>query len=84
MRNLTLGAVVWLLMGAAVGAGTPDPQLMAPIQKFIDSFNKGDMAAAAATHAATADLAIIDEVSPPSVAWGRGIPGLGRRSGQRR
>jgi hypothetical protein len=30
----------------------------------IDSFNKGDSAAAAATHAATADLAIIDEVPP--------------------
>jgi hypothetical protein len=37
---------------------------MAPIQKFIDSFNKGDAAAAAASHAATADLAIIDEVPP--------------------
>lgn len=64
MRNLTLGAVVWLATGAAAGAATPDAQLMAPIQKFIDSFNKGDMAAAAATHAATADLAIIDEVPP--------------------
>ncbi len=37
---------------------------MAPIQKFVDSFNKGDMAAAAATHAAAADLGIIDEVPP--------------------
>lgn len=37
---------------------------MAPIQKFIDSFNKGDMAAAAATHAAGADLTITDEVPP--------------------
>jgi hypothetical protein len=51
-------------MGAAASAATPDPQLMAPIQKFIDSFNKGDTAAAAATHATAADLAIIDEVSP--------------------
>jgi hypothetical protein len=64
MRNLTLGVVVCLLMGAAVGAQTPDAQVIAPIQKFIDSFNKGDMAAAAATHAAEADLVIIDEVSP--------------------
>ena len=37
---------------------------MAPIQKFIDSFNKGDTAGAMATHAAGADLAIIDEVPP--------------------
>ena len=64
MRYLTLGAVAWCVMGAAASAATPDPQLMAPIQKFIDSFNKGDTAAAAATHAAAADLAIIDEVSP--------------------
>ena len=37
---------------------------MATINKFIDSYNKGDVAAAAATHAAAADLAIIDEVAP--------------------
>ena len=64
MRDLTVGIVVCLLMGAAAGAQTPDAQLIAPIQKFIDSFNKGDMAGAAATHAAEADLAIMDEVSP--------------------
>ena len=64
MRHLMPGAVVWLVLGAATSAGTPDPELMAPIQRFVDSFNKGDTAAAAATHAATADLAIIDEVSP--------------------
>jgi hypothetical protein len=64
MRNLTVGIIVYLLMGAAAGAQTPDAQVMAPIQKFIDSFNKGDVAGAAATHAAEADLVIIDEVSP--------------------
>ena len=64
MRYLTLGAVAWCVMGAAASAATPDAQLMAPIQKFTDAFNKGDTAAAAATHAAAADLAIIDEVSP--------------------
>ena len=45
-------------------AATPDPQLIAPIQKFMDAFNKGDAAGAASTHAATADLVIIDEVPP--------------------
>jgi hypothetical protein len=64
MRHLTFGVVVCLLMGAAAAAQTPDAQLIAPIQKFIDSFNKGDMAGAAATHAAEADLAIMDEVPP--------------------
>jgi len=64
MRVVTFGTVMWLLMGVAAGAQTPDAQLIAPIQKFIDSFNKGDSAGAAATHAAEADLAIIDEVPP--------------------
>jgi hypothetical protein len=64
MRYPTLGALVWCVIAAAAGHAAPDAQLMAPIQKFVDSFNKGDMAAAAATHAAGPDLAIIDEVSP--------------------
>jgi ketosteroid isomerase-like protein len=64
MRSLAFGMIVCLLTGAAAGAQTPDPQLIAPIQKFIDSFNKGDSAGAASTHAAEADVVIIDEVSP--------------------
>lgn len=64
MRGLTLGAVLWLAVGPAASAGAPDAQLMAPIQKFLDAFNKGDAAAAAATHSATEDLAIMDEVPP--------------------
>ena len=39
--------------------------MIAPIQKFIDSFNKGDMRGAAATHAADGRISsITDEVSP--------------------
>jgi hypothetical protein len=66
MRYLTwtLGVLVCLCVGSAVQAQTADPQLMAPIHKFIDAFNKGDSAGAAATHAAGTDLAIIDEVPP--------------------
>lgn len=64
MRASILTIAVCLLMTAGVGAQTPDPQVIAPIQKFIDSFNKGDVAGAATTHAAEADLVIIDEVSP--------------------
>jgi hypothetical protein len=64
MRYLPIGVVMWFVMSAAAAAQTPDAQLMAPIQKFIDSFNKGDATGAAATHAAEADLAIVDEVPP--------------------
>lgn len=64
MRYLTIGAVVWVLMGAAALAQPTNTELMAPIQKFMDTFNKGDMAGAATTHAAGADLTIIDEVPP--------------------
>jgi len=53
-----------LAAGAPSATWAADPQLMAPIQKFIDSFNKGDAAAAAATHSATDDLVIFDEVAP--------------------
>jgi ketosteroid isomerase-like protein len=63
MRTLTLAAVVWLALGAPASAQT-DAELIAPIQKFITSFNKGDAAGAAATHASGADLVIIDEVAP--------------------
>ena len=88
MQRPILGAVLWLAVGTAASAATPDAQLMAPIQKFIDSFNKGDVAAAAATHAATADLAIIDEVSPyvwhgPQAfqAWNADLEGDSKKRG---
>jgi hypothetical protein len=64
MRNLILGAIVSACIGAAAHAQPPDPQLTAPITTFIEAFNKGDLATAAATHAAGADLVILDEVSP--------------------
>jgi ketosteroid isomerase-like protein len=64
MRHLTVGVLACLCFGSAVQAQTTDPQVVAPITKFIDAFNKGDMAGAAATHASEADLTIIDEVPP--------------------
>lgn len=67
MRALFLVAGVCLAIAAPAGAQTVDPQLMAPIQKFMDTFNKGDMAGAAATHLADAGLVIIDEV--PTFVW---------------
>jgi SnoaL-like protein len=65
MRSSILRAVVCaMLLGTAAYAQTPDPQVTAPIQKFIDAFNKGDIAGASATHAKEADLVILDEVAP--------------------
>ena len=64
MRFLAIAALVCFAIAAPARAQTPDAELMAPIQKFIDAFNKGDTAGAAATHAAGADLTIIDEVPP--------------------
>jgi ketosteroid isomerase-like protein len=64
MRHLFLVTCVSALLVAPAAAQKPDPQLTAPIQKFMDSFNKGDIAGAAATHAAGADLTILDEVPP--------------------
>jgi ketosteroid isomerase-like protein len=88
MRYWVIGAVIGLAVGGYAGAETPDPALMAPIQKFVDSFNAGDVAGAAATHAATADLAIIDEV-PPHLwrgaqafqAWAADLDGYAQKNG---
>jgi ketosteroid isomerase-like protein len=63
MRVLTLTALVAFALAVPASAQT-DAELMAPIQKFIDSFNKGDIPGAAATHATGADLTITDEVPP--------------------
>jgi len=55
-----LGAFAFLTPGAAFAA---DAQLMAPINQFIDSFNKGDAAAAEAAHAKEG-VVIVDEPAP--------------------
>jgi hypothetical protein len=75
-------------MVTPAGAQAPDPQLIAPIQKFIDSFNKGDTAGAMATHAAGAELVIIDEV-PPFIwrgtkafqAWSTALDSVSKQAG---
>jgi ketosteroid isomerase-like protein len=63
MRRLLLVALVCSVAGP-VHAQSADPQITAPINKFMDAFNKGDAAGAAATHLSDADLTIIDEVAP--------------------
>jgi hypothetical protein len=62
MRSLILGAVALCATSAAPAGAAPDGELVAPVRTFIDSFNRGDGAAAAATHAS--DVTIIDEVAP--------------------
>jgi len=63
MRYLMLG-VLGLCVVSTVQAQTIDPQIVAPINKFLEAFNKGDIAGAAAAHLADADTVIIDEVPP--------------------
>jgi len=88
VRSLTVATIVWAFVAPSIGAQAPDAQLVAPIQKFIDSFNKGDVAGAMAAHAASADLTIIDEV-PPFVwrgpkafqAWSTALDSISKQAG---
>ena len=62
MRTFIVAA---LLAGGAAGpaAAAPDNSVLVPIDAFLAAFNKGDMAAAAATFI-TGDVAIVDEFAP--------------------
>ena len=62
MKTLILVAVTATALASGAMAQTPDARLLAPINRFIDSFNKGDVAGAKATHAN--DAVILDEVPP--------------------
>ena len=57
--------IAMMLLGAGLGAApalAADPAVEAPIRQFVDSFNKGDGAGAAAAMAAR--VSIIDEIAP--------------------
>jgi hypothetical protein len=58
-----LGMIILSGISAATGAATPESAVMAPIHLFVDSFNKGDLKAAAAA-LSPAGVTIIDDVSP--------------------
>jgi ketosteroid isomerase-like protein len=62
MRTSILAIAGCLLVATTARAQAVDPQIAAPIKTFMDAFNKGDMAGAAATHAP--DVVIVDEVPP--------------------
>ena len=71
MRHLALVVLAVLCIGPAAQAQTTDAEVMGPITKFMETFNKGDVAGAASTHAAGGDVVIVDEV-PPFVWRGPG------------
>ncbi|MEO5938399.1 MAG: hypothetical protein ABIQ43_05255 [Sphingomonas sp.] len=58
MLAASFGALMWALPVAA-----QDAAVEAPIKTFLDSFNKGDVAGAMATHVSTG-ATIVDEVAP--------------------
>ena len=82
-----LGTILVLGISAAAGAATPEAELMAPIRLFIDSFNKGDMKAAAAA-LTPAGIVAIDDV-PPHVwagptaldAWSKALAAADQAAG---
>jgi hypothetical protein len=65
--------VLLCLIGAPASAQTPDAQLIAPIKRFIDSFNKGDVAGVAATHAVEAGSRDPGRGAAVPVAKGPGV-----------
>ena len=81
------GTIVLLSISATAGAAAPDPQVVAPIRQFIDSFNKGDTKAAAATHTPSG-VTIIDEIAPfvwagPGAfdAWSKALAAFDQKEG---
>ena len=63
MKHLMLALLCSMGLVATAGAATPEAELLAPIHQFIDSFNKGDSAAAEAANVSTGVI-IIDDVPP--------------------
>ena len=62
MKTAVMGLACLATLSTATAAGAANAQLQAPINQFIDSFNKGDVKGAAAAHLAS--VSIIDEVPP--------------------
>jgi len=84
MKALILGLLASLATGAAAWAATSP---VGTVRAFVDAFNKGDIAAAAAAN--TADVTIIDEVAPfvwkaPGAfqAWGGTLMADAKAKGQ--
>lgn len=63
MNRFVLGVFASIGLLASAGAANAESELMTPVHQFLDSFDKGDQAGAAAAFAATS-ITIIDEVGP--------------------
>ena len=63
MKITMLAGVCLAGLSIAPVAAAANAQLEAPLHQFLDSFNKGDIKGAAATHLASG-VTIIDEVPP--------------------
>src|SRR4029453_18620766 len=64
MRTLAFTLLASIAVVSPAFAQATDPAVVAPINAFLEAFNKGDVAGAAATHGADASLVIIDEAAP--------------------
>jgi len=62
MKSAIVGAACLAALCASSATAAANAELEAPIHQFIDDFNKGDAAGAAAAHLAS--VSIIDEVPP--------------------
>jgi hypothetical protein len=88
MKSLAPAALLAVLgLVGTAGAATPGMQLMATIQQFVDSFNKGDAKAAAAT-LTPGGVVIIDDVAPhlwsgasAFDAWGKALADADQKQG---
>jgi len=63
MKTAIISLVCLAALSTATAAGAANAQLQAPINQFLDSFNKGDVKGAAAANLATG-VSIIDEFPP--------------------
>ncbi len=77
---LFICAIVW---STSAFAASPNDEVTAQVTKFIDSFNKGDVKAAEATHTEKG-VVIIDEVAPYLWQGTRLVQELARRPRQAR
>src|SRR5262245_51474598 len=64
MRTLALALIASVAIVSPAFAQAADPAVLAPINGFLEAFNKGDVAGAAATHVSDASLVIVDEAAP--------------------
>ena len=63
MKHLVVALLCSIGLISVADAATPQAEMLAPIHQFVDSFNRGDAAAAEAANVSTG-VVIIDNVPP--------------------